>query len=74
MGIQKVAATPPRQHLQRIVIRDNTRVHIIAVDQLDYAEAEDDYVALHSGGKKYLKQHDFEPGSVSELAAAASAA
>ena len=49
-------ASPPGQHLQRIVIRDNTRVHIIAVDQLDYAEAEDDYVALHSGGKKYLKQ------------------
>ncbi len=50
------AATPPGQYIQRIVIRDNTRVHIIAADQLDYAEAEDDYVALHSGGKKYLKQ------------------
>jgi two-component system LytT family response regulator len=50
------AAHPPGQYLQRIVIRDNTRVHIIPADQLDYAEAEDDYVALHSAGKKYLKQ------------------
>jgi two-component system, LytTR family, response regulator len=50
------AANAPGQHLQRIVIRDNARVHIIPVDQLDYAEAEDDYVGLYSGGKKYLKQ------------------
>ncbi len=50
------AAKVPGQHLQRIVIRDNTRVHIIPVDQLDYVEAEDDYVGLHTAGKKYLKQ------------------
>ncbi|HZS53561.1 MAG TPA: response regulator [Bryobacteraceae bacterium] len=50
------AASGPGQHLQRIVIRDNARVHIIPVDQLDYVEAEDDYIGLHTGGKKYLKQ------------------
>jgi two-component system LytT family response regulator len=50
------AASAPGQHLQRIVIRDNTRVHIIPVDQLDYVEAEDDYIGLHTAGKKYLKQ------------------
>lgn len=52
----KNAAQPPGQHAQRIVIKDGTRVHIIPVAQLDYAEAQDDYVALHSGGKTYLKQ------------------
>jgi two-component system LytT family response regulator len=52
----KNAAQPPGQHAQRIVIKDGTRVHIIAVDQLDYGEAQDDYVALHAGGKTYLKQ------------------
>ena len=26
------------------------------MDRLDYAEAQDDYVALVSGGRKYLKQ------------------
>ena len=50
------AARAPGQFAQRIVIKDGTRVHIIAVDQLDYAEAQDDYVALHSAGKTYLKQ------------------
>src|ERR1700687_5577477 len=50
------AARPPQQHLQRIVVKDGTRVHIIPVERLDYAEAQDDYVALHSQGKNYLKQ------------------
>ncbi len=50
------AARPPQQHLQRIVVKDGARVHIIPVDRLDYAEAQDDYVALHSLGKSYLKQ------------------
>lgn len=52
----KNAAQPPGQHAQRIVVKDGTRVHIVPVDQLDYAEAQDDYVALHSAGKTYLKQ------------------
>ena len=44
------------QHAQRVVVRDGSRVHIIQVDKLDYAEAQDDYVELHSSGKSYLKQ------------------
>jgi two-component system LytT family response regulator len=31
-------------------------VHIFPVAKLDFAEAQDDYVALASQGKKYLKQ------------------
>ncbi len=41
---------------QRIVVKDGARVHIIPVERLDYAEAQDDYVSLHSQGKSYLKQ------------------
>ncbi|MBV9762930.1 MAG: response regulator [Acidobacteriaceae bacterium] len=52
----RTAAQPPGQYSQRIVVRDGVRVHIIPVAQLDYVEAQDDYVALHSGGKRYLKQ------------------
>ena len=55
-GELSAAARPPQQHLQRIVVKDGARVHIIPVDRLDYAEAQDDYVALHSQGKSYLKQ------------------
>ena len=42
--------------MHRIVVKDGARVHIIPVEALDYAEAQDDYVALHSQRKSYLKQ------------------
>jgi len=50
------AARPPGQYLERAVVRDGSRIHLIPVGKLDYAEAQDDYVALKSEGKKYLKQ------------------
>jgi two-component system, LytTR family, response regulator len=50
------AARPPREYLQRIVVKEGARVHIIPIDRLDYAEAQDDYVSLHSQGKAYLKE------------------
>jgi len=55
---QKLAdsARPPQQFLERIVVKDGTRVTLIPVTKLDYVEAQDDYVALSSQGKKHLKQ------------------
>ena len=50
------AARPPQQFLERIVVKDGTRVTLIPVAKLDYAEAQDDYVALASHGAKHLKQ------------------
>src|SRR5215470_2110218 len=50
------SARPPAEHAERIVVRDGTRVHIIPVVKLDYAEAQDDYVGLCSEGKTHLKQ------------------
>jgi two-component system LytT family response regulator len=38
------------------VVKDGTKVHVIPVGKLDYAEAQDDYVALRSEGKTWLKQ------------------
>jgi len=50
---------------ERIVVKDGTRVHVIPIGKLDYVQAQDDYVALHSGGKQYLKQQPI--GSVEGL-------
>lgn len=50
------AARPPQQFLERLVVRDGTRVTLIPVAKLDYVEAQDDYAALASQGKKHLKQ------------------
>jgi two-component system, LytTR family, response regulator len=50
------AARPPGVPLARIVVKDGTKVQVIPVAKLDYAEAQDDYVGLHSEKKMYLKQ------------------
>jgi two-component system, LytTR family, response regulator len=50
------AARPQGVALERMVVKDGSKVHIIPVDKLDYVEAQDDYVALHSEKKNYLKQ------------------
>ena len=59
------AARPGGTFLSRVVVRDGSRVHIIPIEKLDAVEAQDDYVALKSGGRSYLK-----PQTLSSLAAA----
>jgi two-component system LytT family response regulator len=51
-----IAARPAGQFAERLVVKDGTRVTLIPVAKLDYAEAQDDYVALASEGTKHLKQ------------------
>jgi len=50
------AARPAGQFAERLVVKDGTRVTIIPIAKLDYAEAQDDYVALATEGQKHLKQ------------------
>ena len=50
------AARAPGQFAERIVVKDGTKVTLIPCAKLDFAEAQDDYVALASEGKKHLKQ------------------
>jgi two-component system, LytTR family, response regulator len=50
------AARPAGQYLERIVVKDGTKVTLIPAAKMDYAEALDDYVSLVSEGKKHLKQ------------------
>jgi two-component system LytT family response regulator len=49
------ASGAPEPAPEPIVVKDRSRVHVIPVDALDYVEAQGDYVALHSGGRSYLK-------------------
>jgi two-component system LytT family response regulator len=49
------AARRTGEYALRVVVKDGSRIHLIPVDGLDYAQAQDDYVALRSQGKTYLK-------------------
>jgi len=44
------------EYLERIVVKDGSRIHIIPVDTISYIEAQDDYVMIHSSEGSLLKQ------------------
>jgi two-component system, LytTR family, response regulator len=49
------AARRPGAWLARVVIRDGARVDVVPVDRIDFVEAQDDYVAVHTGERTLLK-------------------
>lgn len=49
-------ARPAGEYAERIVVKEGSKVTLIPVAKLDYAEALDDYVSLVTEGKKHLKQ------------------
>jgi len=49
------AARPAGEYARRVVVKDGAHIHVIPVDRLDYAQAQDDYVALRTEGKTLLK-------------------
>jgi two-component system, LytTR family, response regulator len=57
-SVRQVAAEarPAKDYLRRIAVKDGGTVHVFPVDNLDYVEAQEDYVALKTGGRTYLKQ------------------
>lgn len=40
----------------RLLIRDRSNVHVIPLEQIDYIEAQDDYVCIRAAGRSYLKE------------------
>ncbi len=58
------SARAPGQFVERILVKDGARVHVIPVQRLDWIEAQDDYAAIHSDGKTHLK-----PRPLAEIAA-----
>ena len=42
--------------LERIVVKDNQRIHVISVTDVQYIEAQDDYVMIVTEGGKFIKK------------------
>jgi len=49
-------AVRPAGRAGRVLVRDGSRVHVLAIDKIDYVQAQDDYVAFRCEGKEYLKE------------------
>ena len=50
------AARPPGKSLERIVIRNEGQVQVLLIDNIDYIQAQDDYLSFAVGKNKYRKQ------------------
>jgi two-component system LytT family response regulator len=55
--LEAVAQEAARRHgpLERLLIRDGARVHVVPTASIDWIEAQDDYVQVSAGGRSYLK-------------------
>lgn len=42
--------------MERIVVRNGNKIIIIPTHEVEFVKAEDDFVEIYTGGKKYLKQ------------------
>ncbi|RPI04508.1 MAG: DNA-binding response regulator, partial [Ignavibacteriae bacterium] len=58
LPVQELAAAVGMRStpLERILVKDGSKVHVIPVDKIDYIEAQDDYVSIKTEGKTHLKQ------------------
>lgn len=51
-----IAARPPGKTLERVLIRQEGRVHVLPIERIDFVQAQDDYLEFVVGGKRYRKQ------------------
>ncbi len=50
------AARPPGRGLERVVIREEGRIHVLPLERIDFVEAQDDYLSFASAGRRLRKQ------------------
>jgi two-component system, LytTR family, response regulator len=53
---EKISDYPKEEVLDRIVVKDRHKIHIIPVDQVRYIESMDDYVMIYTREGRYIKQ------------------
>ncbi len=54
-SVLAAAARPEGAPLERIAVREGTRVTLLPVEKVEWVKAEDDYVLIRSGGRNHLK-------------------
>ncbi len=54
-AVRMAAESRPRP-LDRVLVRDGGKVHIIPVGRIDFVQAQDDYVSIHADGRDLLKE------------------
>ena len=50
------AARSGAETIERVLVRDGSKVFVIPTEKIDYIEAQDDYISIRSEGKSHLKK------------------
>jgi two-component system, LytTR family, response regulator len=61
--VEKITNFPREEFLDRVVVKDRHKIHIIPTDQIRYIESLDDYVMIYTSEGRFMKQktmHYFE--------------
>ena len=54
------AARPREAPIERVLVREGSDIHVIQTSEIDFVEAQDDYVSLHASGREHLKQETLQ--------------
>jgi two-component system LytT family response regulator len=54
--IEKVANYPREEFLDRVVVKDRHKIHVIPVDEIRYIDSMDDYVMIYTNDGRHMKQ------------------
>ena len=54
--VEKISNFPKEEFLDRIVVKDRHKIHIIPADQIRYIESMDDYVLIYTHDGRFTKQ------------------
>jgi len=61
--VERITNYPREEYLDRVVVKDRHKIHIIPTDQIRYIESLDDYVLIYCQEGRFMKQktmHYFE--------------
>ncbi|MCF8358361.1 MAG: LytTR family transcriptional regulator DNA-binding domain-containing protein [Prolixibacteraceae bacterium] len=54
--IDKLTEAPETDYIERVVVKDKSKIHIIPVQQIRYFESLDDYVMIYTKERRFIKQ------------------
>jgi two-component system LytT family response regulator len=54
--IDKLTEEPESEYIERVVVKDKSKIHIIPVEQVRYIESLDDYVMIYNKDRRFVKQ------------------
>jgi two-component system LytT family response regulator len=54
--VDKLTEAPETDYIERVVVKDKSKIHIIPVQQIRYFESLDDYVMIYTKERRFIKQ------------------